>query len=112
MGDYLGGCGSPFNCSITLVVFQHAVELVEIIIYNRSTVQYSRIRSIYHDQVQISHLFGLSLLGVQCTYERGSVAILIVPALVLFPPSNCTRMIAHLEINSTHGKYSGKYSIY
>ena len=31
---------------------------------------------------------------------------------VLFPPSNCTRMLAHSEINSTRGKYSRKYGIW
>ena len=36
--------------------------------------------------------------------------ILIVPALVLFSPSNCTRMLAYSEINSTHGKNSRKYA--
>ena len=61
-------------------------------------------------QVQISYLFGLSSLGAQCTYKRGSVAILIVPALVLFSPLNCTRMLAQLEINSTRGKNSRKYN--
>ena len=40
------------------------------------------------------------MLGVQYTYEHGSVAILIVPALVLFPPSNCTCMFAYSEINT------------
>ena len=64
------------------------------------------LESICHDQVQVSHLFRLNRLGAQCTYECGSVATLIVPALVLFPPSNCTHIIAHLEINSTHGKNS------
>ena len=39
--DYLGGCGSTLNCSITGVVPQLAAELVEIIIYDRSIVQYS-----------------------------------------------------------------------
>ena len=27
----------------------------------------------------------------------------------LYPPSNCTHMLAHLEANSTHGKNSRKY---
>ena len=36
--DYLRGCGSTFNCLITQVVPQHAVKLVEIIVYGRSTV--------------------------------------------------------------------------
>ena len=36
---------------------------------------------------------------------------LIVYALVLFPPSNCIRMLAASEINSTHGKNSRKYGI-
>ena len=40
------------------------------------------------------------MLGVQCAYEHGSVAILIVPALDLFPPSNCTRMLAYSEIST------------
>ena len=75
-----------------------------------SAPEYSCIRSTCHDQVQISLLYGLNLLGMQCTYKCGSVVILIVPALVLFLPSNCTRMLAHPEINSTRGKNSRKYS--
>ena len=53
----------------------------------------------------ISHSFALE---VPCVYERESVAILIEPTLVLSPPSNCTRILGHVEINSTHGKYSRK----
>ena len=34
----------------------------------------------------------------------------IDPALVLFPPSNCTCVSARTEINSTRGKKSRKYS--
>ena len=60
---------------------------------------YSVAKLICHDQVQISHLFELNMLGVQCAYKHGSVAILIVPTLVLFPPSNHTRMLAYSEIN-------------
>ena len=78
--DYLGGRGSIFNSSI-----------VENVIYHQSTVQQSWIRLILiHNQAQISHSLGPTLLGVQSAHERGSVAILIEPALVLFPPSNCT----------------------
>ena len=40
------------------------------------------------------------MLGVQCAYKDGSVAILIVPALVLLPPSNCTRIPTYSEINT------------
>ena len=54
--------------------------------------------------------FGLNLLGAQCAHEHGSVAILIVFALVLFPLSNSTRILAHSEINNTCGKNSRKYS--
>ena len=43
-----------------------------------------------HNQAQISYSLGPTLLEVQSAHERGSVAILIEPALVLFPPSNCT----------------------
>ena len=82
MCDHLGGCGSTFNCLIVPVVPRRAAKLVEIIIYDRSTVQYSWIRQIYHDQVQISCSFELNLPGAQYTYERGSVAMLIVSALV------------------------------
>ena len=32
--------------------------------------------------------------------SRGRVAILIVPALVLFPLLNCTRMLAYSKINT------------
>ena len=76
-------------------------KLVEIVNYDHSTVQCCCIRSISHDQVQISRLFRLNRLGAQCTYERGSVAIII----------NCTHpqivytcMLVHLEINSTCGR--------
>ena len=111
MHDYLGGHGSTFNCSIAWVALQCASKLVEIVINDCPTVQYSWIRSIYHDQVQISRLFGLNLLRVQCTYKRGSVVISIVPALVLFLPSNST-MLAHSEINNNRRKNSRKYSMY
>ena len=48
--------------------------------------------------MQISRSFGL---GAQWAHECGSVVILIVSGLVLFPPSNCTCMLAHSKINST-----------
>ena len=57
------------------------------------------------------HWFGLNWLGAQCAYERGSVVILIVLTLVLFPPLNCTHVLAHLEINSTSWKNSRKNGI-
>ena len=57
------------------------------------------------------HLFGLNWLGAQCAYKRGSVVILIVLTLVLFPPLNCTHVLAHLEINSTSWKNSKKNRI-
>ena len=44
---------------------------------------------------------------MQCTYERGSVAILIVPALILFLPSNYTPMLAHLKLIATMGRIQG-----
>ena len=37
--DYLSGCGSTFNFSIAQGAPQHAVNLVEIVIYDHSTVQ-------------------------------------------------------------------------
>ena len=114
--DYLGGHGSMFNCSIAREAPQCAVKLVEIVIYmyDCSTVQCGCIRSICHDQVQISCSFRLNLVGVQCTYEHRSVARLIVPTLVLFPPSNCTCtcILVHHEVNSTRGKNSRKHDIY
>ena len=85
--DYLGGHGSTFNCSITRVAPQRAAILAKIVIYDSSTLQYCCIRSICHNQVQVSHLFRLNRLGVQRTYERRSVAILIVPALNCFVPA-------------------------
>ena len=97
--------------SLIRIAPQRAAKLAEIIIYDLSAVQNSWIRSIYHDHEQISCSFWLNLLGVQYAYEQGSVAILIVPALVLFPPLNCTCMLAHSEINSTHEKNSRKYGI-
>ena len=48
------------------------------------------------------------MLGVQCTYEHGSVAILIVPALIFFPPSNCTCMLAYSEINTVIPEINAK----
>ena len=39
---------------------------------------------IYHDQEQISCSFGLNLQGAQYAPERGSVSMLIVPALELY----------------------------
>ena len=64
--------------------------------------------------MQTSHLFVLNLIGVLCAYKSGSVAVLIVPTLVLFPPSNCPHMLAHSEMtcNSTHGKNSKKYGMH
>ena len=100
--DYLGGRGLTFNCSIARgVAPQHAAKLVEIVIYmyDRSIVQCGCIRSICHDKVQISCSFRLYLVGAQCTYKHGSVARLIVPTLVLFPPSNCTCISVYHEIN-------------
>ena len=111
MRNYLGGHGSTFNCSIAQVALQHAAKFVKIVIYDRPTVQCSCIRSICQNQVQVSHSFRLTRLGGQCAYECGSVTILIVPALVLSPPLNCTRMVAHLEINSTRGKNLRKYAL-
>ena len=84
--DYLGGHGSTFNCSIARVAPQRAAILAKIVIYDSSTLQYCCIRSICHNQVQVSHLFRLNRLGVQRIYERRSVAILIVPALNCFVP--------------------------
>ena len=91
--DYLGRCGSTINHLITWVASQCAAKLVKVVIYNFLTVQCSCIRSICHNQVQISCSFGLNLLGVQCAYECGSVAILITvstpyffaPVLELYP---------------------------
>ena len=71
--DHLGGRGSTINCLIVPVVPKRAAKLVEIIIYDHSTVQYSWIRQIYHDQVQILCLFELNLPGAQYAYERESV---------------------------------------
>ena len=42
--------------------------------YSRSIVQYSELRSIYDDHVQISRSLALKL---SCVYKHGSVAILI-----------------------------------
>ena len=36
--DYCGGHGSTVTCSITRITPQHAVKLVEIVIYDRSAV--------------------------------------------------------------------------
>ena len=110
--DYLGGRGSTFNCWIAQVAPQRVAKLVKIAIYDCSIVQYSCSRSICHNLVQISQSFGLNFLGAQWAYKCRSVAILIVPALVLLPPSNCTRMFAHSEINSTREKNSRKYGTY
>ena len=109
----LGGRDSIFNCSIAQIVPERAAKLVEMVVYNPSAVQYSWIRSIYSDHMQISCSFGLNLLLAQCAYERRSVAILIVPAFVLFLhlSMNCIHMLAHSEINSTCGKNSRKYGI-
>ena len=57
---YLGGRGSMVNCSIARIA--GAVKLTKIVIYDRSAVQYSWIRSIYHFDVQISCSFWLNLL--------------------------------------------------
>ena len=35
------------------------------------------------------------------------VVLLIEPALVLFPPLNCTCVLEHSDINSTHKKKYG-----
>ena len=80
------GRGLTFNCSIARVVLQRAVKLGEIVIYDRLAVQCDCLRSIRRYQVHIiSYSFGENRLGAQCAYtdERGRVAILIVPALVL-----------------------------
>ena len=68
---------------------------------------------ICHDQVQISHSFGLKLLGVQCTYTVWVQKCCDINSTRpgLFPPWNCTRMLAHSENNSTHRKNSRKYGI-
>ena len=94
--------------SLVQIAPQCAAKLAEIVIYDHLAVQNSWI---YHDHEQISCSFWLNLLGAQCAYEQESVAIITVPALVLFPPSNYTCMLAHSEINSTHEKNSRKYGI-
>ena len=99
------------QCSIARVAPHCVAKLVETIIYDRSTVQCGYIRSICHDQVQISSLFERNLLEAQCAYKREGVAILIIHTLVLFLPSNCTHMLPHCEINSTRRKYSRKCGI-
>ena len=89
---------APCACMIILVrvaqcsiVQSHTQHLnVQWNLRSQSTVQCSCNRSNCHDKVQISRLFGLKLLGAQCTYKHGSVVILIITAHVLFPPSNCT----------------------
>ena len=101
--DDLGERGSIYNCLIARVVPQYAVKLVEIVIYDHSTVQYSWIRLAHPDQVQISYSFRL----LDSARSAVSAAILIVPALVLLPPSNCTCWLAHCEINSTRGSIQG-----
>ena len=46
--------------------------------------------------------------GGEAYFREGTV---IIPALVLFLPSNYTHMLSRSEINSTHGKNSRKCNI-
>ena len=46
-----------------------------------------------------------------CTTSLYCMHSNIDPALVLFPPSNCTWILAGIEINSTHGKKLRKYGM-
>ena len=67
MRDYLCERGSMSNCSSIRVAPQHAAKLVELL----STIaQLYSTAELGHDQVQISHLFGLNLLGVLCTSAK------------------------------------------
>ena len=102
--NYLRGHGSTVNCLIAWVVPEHAVKLVEIVIYDCPAVQYNWIRSIHNDFKYISHSFLLNLLGAKCAYLHGSVVTLIVPALELYPPSNSTHMLAHSELMIPMGR--------
>ena len=108
--DYLGGRGSILNCSIARVAPQRASKPIEIVIYDRSIVQCDCIRSICHDPSAdftfVWAKFARSAMHIQV---RKCCDINCTCPCFIFPPSNCTRMLAHLEINSTRGKYSRKY---
>ena len=105
--DDLGGRGSVFSCSIARVAPEYAAKLVEIVIYNGSTVQCGYITLICHSQVQISHSFGLNLLGVQRTYERESVAILIYTPLFYSRPRIVSACLHTLKLIVPSGRIQG-----
>ena len=62
------------------------------------------------DRLQITCSFEQKWLEVQCTYACKRIMVLIEPTLVLFLPSFSTHILTHSEIDSTHWKYSRKYS--
>ena len=99
--NYLGGCGSMF------IGPQHVAKLVEIIIYDRPTVDYSWIKS--QSSADFMFIWAKSAKSTVCIWAQQCCDINCTRPCFVSTLSTC--MLAHSEINSTCGKNSRKYSI-